>query len=185
MHQSFLTMAGPQPLSRRWGDSQANVLCFNFCIVPIVRRRCSYFNIPRQIVQCQTWQTAEESCHGFTSWLSVPEVWGYSRELLDKIQSLSCSPGLGRGGSGYKWLVHLFEISGPTKTLVADSNIFGPHLWQNWEPAINWKWVLCPLWRNCKTNWYIIFFYHPLIAGLAVCKQLLPSYIIHTITHLH
>ena len=69
MHLSFVTT--PSQSRGRTGDSRTNVLCFYFCIVPLVQGKCQEF-----VVQC------EKYCGGGggeMSWffkLVVPAVCG-------------------------------------------------------------------------------------------------------------
>ena len=89
---------GSLPL-RRVGESWANVPYFYLCIVSIVWGKCLGVDIPRQTWQCNVIHDSMRGGGGgglpcFYQ-MSVPTVWGYSRELQTKCQSPCCSPGLG------------------------------------------------------------------------------------------
>ena len=76
------------------GDSLANVLCFYFCIVPMVQEKCRGFDIPRQIWQCNVIADCGE---GGTAMVlpAVPTVWRFLEENCRQKFSPCCSPVLG------------------------------------------------------------------------------------------
>ena len=93
MHQSFVTTAPSG------GDSRANVLCFYFCIVPIVREEMSgncytFVHVPRQTcmrVQCKNMTECGGELPGFYQ-LAVPAVWDFSRIARQKVKVPAVPP---------------------------------------------------------------------------------------------